>query len=93
METVKILSCEAEKCAYNRSRVCHALAVTIGSSHQQCDTYMADTEKGGVSGVQGTVGACHMKICRYNQMLECSAPAIEIGEHSRHGDCKTFAKR
>jgi len=90
LESVKISRCAAVKCAYNKGRMCHALAVTIGSSHQQCDTYMEDTQKGGVEGVIGTVGACHMKNCRFNEQLECAATEIEVGAHSQHGDCSTF---
>lgn len=93
METVKIISCGAEKCAYNKNKVCHALAVTIGSSHQQCDTFMEDSQKGGDANAQGCVGACHMKNCRYNQLLECSAQAVQVSMHGKHGDCSTFMAR
>lgn len=93
METPKVISCAAESCAYNRGKVCHALAVTIGSSHQMCDTYLEDSQKGGAPDAQGSVGACHMKECRFNRLLECSAAAIEVGEHQKHGDCRTFRAR
>lgn len=93
METAKIRSCAAENCAYNKDMVCHALAITIGSSHQQCDTFMEDSQKGGIAEAQGTVGACHMKVCRFNQSLECTAPAIVVGAHSHHADCSTFQQR
>ncbi|MBI4351479.1 MAG: DUF1540 domain-containing protein [Elusimicrobia bacterium] len=90
MKTAKILSCGAESCAYNKKMECHALAITVGSSHQQCDTYMEDSRKGGVAGAHATVGACHMKNCRFNKLLECSASEIVLGAHTKHGDCCTF---
>jgi len=93
MTITKVLICGAETCAYNKKKECHAMAVTIGSSHQQCETYMEGAHKGGIPAAQARVGACHMKNCHFNKMLECSAPAIVLAAHTRHGDCCTFQEK
>lgn len=93
MNAAEIGSCDAENCAYNRGAKCHALAITVGSSHAKCDTYMRSGKSGGDDAAKGGVGACHMKDCRFNERLECSAGAISVETHSGHADCVTFVRR
>lgn len=91
MEMPVVSRCEAESCAYNRDRTCHALAITIGNArHAVCDTFYEATFKGGDASSVGHVGACKMSECRHNVDLECQAPRIDVGFHEEAIDCLTF---
>jgi len=90
----KILDCMETECSYNRSKECHAMAITVGAGgHPMCDTFMKSSQKGGVMDVTGGVGACKEAGCKFNQALECSASGIHVGVHADHADCSTFASR
>ncbi len=94
MEMPEIRQCEAEDCAYNRDRRCHALAITVGDEGCPCcDTYCEEADEAGDPRATGRVGACHSANCAYNSKLECSAPAIAIGMEHQHPDCATFSER
>ncbi len=89
----KIKRCSVSQCSYNLEMQCRTPAVTIGSDHAACDTYVNFMEKGGFSNISGSVGACHESECIFNKSLECSAPGIEVGQHKGHADCLTYEAR
>ncbi len=94
MDVPKIGHCDAENCAYNRDKQCHAIAITVGDqTHPKCDTFMESPHKGGDSSATGTVGACKVSICEYNEMLECHAPQIEVDLHNHAAECATFQSK
>ncbi|MBI4495555.1 MAG: DUF1540 domain-containing protein [Deltaproteobacteria bacterium] len=87
----KVLECEVQECSYNKNKVCHAMAITVGGlKHPMCDTFLKSAQKGGVPDMTGGVGACKEDDCKFNRSLECNAPGIHVGTHMDHGDCKTF---
>lgn len=87
----KVLGCEVQDCSYNKSKECHAMAISVGGmKHPVCDTFVKMPSKGGVLDIGG-VGACKEDDCKYNNSLECNAPGIQVGFHMDHADCKTFA--
>jgi hypothetical protein len=89
-----ISRCEAQECSYNKSRECHAMAITVGNSgHARCDTYYNAGHKGGVADTTGSVGACKAESCRYNADLECNAQSIKVDNHDGHPDCVSFSPR
>lgn len=92
MELPVINRCEAEACAYNLERVCHAAAITVGDVlHAHCDTFFAATPKGGDPSSVGRVGACKKAECRHNVQLECQAPGIDVGYADHEANCMTYA--
>ncbi|MEU8246765.1 DUF1540 domain-containing protein [Nonomuraea sp. NPDC048916] len=93
MKMPVVNQCEAEACAYNRERVCHASAITVGDAPQQahCDTFFTASAKGGDPSAVGRVGACKVADCRHNTHYECQAPGIEVGYVSNRADCMTYA--
>jgi hypothetical protein len=94
MEMPVINNCEVESCSYNRDRMCHALAITVGGAmHAHCDTFLTGAAKGGDPGAVGHVGACKMSDCRYNVDLECQASGISVGAHQDQADCLTYSPR
>ena len=95
MDMPSVKRCDAEECAYNKGRQCHALAITVGDEmHPRCDTFCAYSFKGGDSTQVGRVGACKVSDCTYNEKLECSASSIYVGPHMQKDfDCKTYEKR
>lgn len=92
MEMPVVSQCEVERCAYNRDRTCHAMAITVGDTrHARCDTYFSASAKGGDPDVVGRVGACKVSDCRHNVQFECQAPGIDIGYVEGSADCLTYA--
>lgn len=89
----KISKCSVTQCSYNMNFQCHTPAITVGSDHAACDSYIDLMDKGGFTNVTGSVGACHESDCLFNKSLECSAPGIEVGQHKGHADCLTFNSR
>lgn len=90
----KILDCEVTQCSYNTTKMCHAVAISVGNSnHAMCDTFFKSSEKGGSMEITGSVGACKANDCKYNKSLECSAPGIHVANHSDHADCSTYSPR
>ncbi|MGE5308713.1 MAG: DUF1540 domain-containing protein [Deltaproteobacteria bacterium] len=93
----KVIDCAAVKCAYNKEKRCHAIAITVGGPGDVCplcDTEMYWRKKAGIPGQEGEVGACHKADCEYNNKLECDAqPGIHMGVHKEHADCETYIKR
>ncbi len=88
-----ISECAVTECSYNKSKVCHAMAITVGDgSHPSCDTFFNVAKKGGVDDMAGTVGACKAHDCKYNDAFECSAPNIRVGAHANHADCQTYSQ-
>ena len=93
MKMPTIFDCNMKECAYNAEKNCHAMAITIGSASQICDTFMKRAQKGGVMDMVGSVGACKVEGCKFNDSLECMAEGIHIGMHADHAECDTFAAR
>jgi len=96
MMTSKIASCEVVECAYNKKKLCHAKAITVGDNvgvHAMCDTYLKTDIAGGEESQIAEVGACKVSACRHNEELECVAGAIKVGYHTDHPDCMTFIQR
>ena len=71
-----VLNCDADACAYNRSRECHAPSVSIGSDHAVCDTFT----KSGMPEEKATpsVAACHIGECQFNRDMACQASGISV---------------
>ena len=91
MDMPVINSCAAERCAYNVNRECHALAITVGDSHQAvCETFFDVALTGGDSSSVGHVGACKMANCGYNVDLECQAPGVSVDFRGDVVSCVTF---
>lgn len=89
-----ISNCEVTECSYNKDKMCHTLAITVGDSTcAMCDTFTKMNTKGGDGDVTGGVGACRADSCTFNQSLECTAGSILVGLHSNHADCKTYTPR
>ena len=85
-----VSECTIEECAYNISKSCHAIAITIGDGdHPMCDTFFKSTARGGAKDTAG-VGACKVSACRHNKDFECSAAGINVGSLKNHGNCLTF---
>ncbi|MHC4252880.1 MAG: DUF1540 domain-containing protein [Planctomycetota bacterium] len=93
MKMPKVLDCSMADCAYNKDKKCHAMAITVGSPCAMCDTYLRASQKGGVAGKSGGVGACKMEQCRANVDLECTADGIHVKPHGSHPDCASFKAR
>ncbi|MDG5814286.1 DUF1540 domain-containing protein [Chitinispirillales bacterium ANBcel5] len=97
MEMPAISNCDAQECVYNDNGKCITYAITVGSEKPCCDTFMApeaNISKGGVQGILGSVGACHMHDCKFNSNLECSASAINVTVPSSGcPDCATYQRK
>ncbi len=95
MDLPMIQNCDANECAYNTDKRCHAAAITVGDGAiPRCDTFWAMPDKGGIPDIVGEVGACHASSCRFNKMLECTATqGIRVGHRGGDVDCLTFAAR
>jgi hypothetical protein len=92
MRMPMVNECEADACAYNRERTCHALAITVGESrHAQCDTFVTAPISGGDPKEVGHVGACKMSDCEHNVELECQAPSINVGYRITDIHCLTYS--
>ncbi len=89
-----IIGCDAEDCSYNRSKECHALAITIGvSGLPQCDTYAGLAGKGGAAETFGAVGACREELCMFNESLECTSAAVLIRLKNGRPSCIAYQSR
>ena len=85
-----VSECTIEECAYNISKSCHAIAITIGDGDRpRCDTFFKSMVPGGVIDTAG-VGACKVSACRHNKNFECSAAGIHVGCLNNHANCLTF---
>ncbi len=95
MNMPKVLDCNMTDCSYNKDKICHALAITVGDAAcPACDTYAKMMKKGGAMDTTGSVGACKVENCKLNQSLECTAMnGIHVAQHSGHPDCSTFSPR
>lgn len=100
MKMSQIKKCDAQECAYNKERQCHALAITVGDSrsqsqsHPMCDTFTAMSQEAGDANTTGFVGACRAADCEYNGNLQCQAGQIDVGAHKQMDwDCQTYEKR
>lgn len=88
-----ISECAVTECTYNKAKMCHAMAITVGdASHPACDTFLKVAQKGGVDDMTGAVGACKASDCKHNASFECSAPNIRVGAHGDHADCETYSR-
>ena len=86
-----VSECTIDECAYNISKSCHAMAITIGDGDRpMCDTFFKSMIRGGVQDTAG-VGACKVSACRHNKDLECGAAGIQVGKLKNNINCLTFA--
>lgn len=93
MKMPKVSECSVASCAYNKSKQCHALAITIGDDiHPRCDTFCTCGDKAGEAR-SSQVGACKVAICKFNVNLECHAKSITVGSGSDEADCLTFCRK
>lgn len=92
MKMPKVTDCTVSGCAYNNSKACHAMAITIGGNPDQpiCDTFFQSSTHGGVKDLTAGVGACKTADCNFNKEYECIAPAIHVGMRNGEPDCLTF---
>lgn len=72
---------------------CTAFAITIGSIHSECDTFVDSALKGGMGQLMAQVGACKRADCVHNNELECRAPAIMVGPSTDRADCLTYEQK
>jgi hypothetical protein len=86
----EVVECLAENCGYNRDKACHATAINVGGPHQECDTFIKSSAKGGMEDMEAGVGACKVTGCGFNKAMLCSAKSVKIGMHGSHADCQTF---
>jgi hypothetical protein len=95
MDMPKVAECSVTSCAYNESKKCHTMAITVGEepSSPICDTFVQSSAKGGSKELMAGVGACKAADCDYNQKLECTAPNINVGMKGQEADCLTFKTR
>lgn len=89
----EVRNCAAQDCYYNRTEVCHAPAITVGSGHPVCDTFIYRSDDHGMPAANGSVGACHEGDCKFNDLLMCHAGSINVDYHLGHPDCVTYDPR
>lgn len=89
----QVKNCTVCECFYNLDEICHANAITVGSDHPKCDTYIGDPDHHGTPADTGRVGACKQSDCRFNAERSCGAGSINVDCHEDHGDCVTFEAR
>jgi len=93
LELPTVTRCEVMTCAYNRDKMCHALAITVGDEdHARCDTFVQASDHTNEKATAG-VGACKATGCKHNRDYECQAGKIEVEPCGDHGDCTTFEMR
>jgi hypothetical protein len=92
MNMPKVNKCDVPQCCYNKDKMCHALAITVGDGTiPRCDTYTTGCKsKAGDSSATAGVGACKVSLCRHNKNLECQASGIMVGRGKDPADCMTF---
>lgn len=89
----QIDSCNVENCAYNSGKTCHAIAITVGGPHQECDTFLESSQKGGEKNSVSGIGACRIEDCVFNRSFLCGADRIKIGPHETHADCLSYSRK
>lgn len=89
----EVKNCSVQECFYNCSELCHASAITVGSDHPACDTFIDHSGEHGTPSPTGHVGACHEGDCKFNQEFSCHAGSINVDHHDNHADCVTFEQR
>ncbi|MBI3945217.1 MAG: DUF1540 domain-containing protein [Armatimonadetes bacterium] len=92
MTMPQVRMCDVTECYYNQGQVCKALAINVGGSHPQCDTFTPSRQHGGPASI-GQVGACKVTQCLYNSDMSCTAPGIDVSHHEQHADCSTYTTR
>lgn len=89
----EIAKCEVEKCSFNKDKGCHAVSISIGGPHQECDTFVKGGKKNANGNNSSNVGICNVPDCGFNNNKLCQADTISVGTHENHADCVTFSKR
>lgn len=90
-EMAKIISCNAEKCSYNREILCNALAINVGGSGAICNAFVNTEVKCIGNEMESSVTACKMQDCKFNDCLICNAPAIDIRINGNQAICNRFS--
>ncbi|KMQ51066.1 hypothetical protein CHISP_1989 [Chitinispirillum alkaliphilum] len=92
-EIPKINNCDALDCIYNKEKICHTPAITVGDREPCCDTFLTSNQKGGFDEIVGGVGACKVSDCQFNNKFECEASGINVVMAGDHPDCGTYKSR
>jgi Domain of Unknown Function (DUF1540) len=88
-----VTSCRVEECVYNRERMCHARAITVGDPEApRCDTFM-ESQCHCQGGEKAGVGACKVDWCTHNDDFECQTDSVNIGQVGSDVMCMTCKKR
>lgn len=92
MKMPKVMECSVESCAYNATKSCHAMAITVGEpgGDPACDTFFVAEPHGGVMDMTAGVGACKSGDCKFNKDYECVASSITVKMQKGHPDCMTY---
>ena len=85
-----VKNCAVQECYYNMDEYCHASAITVGSNHPMCDTFIQMSDQHGIPAGNALVGACHQNDCKFNDVLSCQAASINVDYHDHHADCYTY---
>ena len=92
-EITQVKQCKATDCAYNRSKNCHAHAITIGASEKPtCGTYFK-ASKHTSSELTAGVGSCKVGSCFHNADFQCHAESIIVDKSGGSVLCTTFTRR
>lgn len=87
----EVVRCVVSECSYNKDHGCHALSISIGGPHQECDTFVLNTDKKVNDGKVSNVGICKVPSCSNNKDSLCKADNISVGWHGNHADCITYS--
>lgn len=84
----RVSSCSVDACGYNHDG-CHAPAINI-DENDNCTTFMALGEDGGLPKVVAAVGACQRTDCAFNSAGVCGAASVRISGGSTTAHCETY---
>ena len=93
VELPAVRTCAVVECSYNREKLCHARAITVGDdTTPNCDTFFTASRHAQAEIAAG-VGACKIDVCSYNDDFECQAPSIVVDRVLGRPHCVTFNQR
>ena len=86
----EVISCQVKGCSFNRDKACHALSISVGGPHQECDTFDTAENNGHHETGTTSVGVCNVPSCVYNKNNLCQSDGINLAAHENHADCMTY---